>query len=224
MEGTKKYSIKTDFTMLSLLLIPIAVAVNFVGGQLAVVLKLPLYLDTIGTILVAMLCGPWVGGLAGLVTNLVLGITNPIFFAFAIVNVVVGVVTGFLARANWFSVWWKWLISMLLMALASLITAAPIVVMMFGGITSSGTSLITATLMATGTNIWSAVISTELVFTILDRVISFAVTYLILRVIPVRILIKFACGEHYIRENKAVAADEETLDDSSDDLKSDSTD
>lgn len=222
MEGTKKYSIKTDFTMLSLLLIPIAVAVNFVGGQLAVVLKLPLYLDTIGTILVAMLCGPWVGGLAGLVTNLVLGITNPIFFAFAIVNVVVGIVTGYLSRWNYFSVWWKWIISMLLMALASLITAAPIVVIMFGGITSSGTSLITATLMATGTNIWSAVISTELVFTILDRIISFAVTYLIIKVIPTRTLIKFACGENFIGKDKAAAPEEEILDDSSDDLKSDS--
>ena len=220
MEEAKKYSIKTDFTMLSLLLIPIAVAVNFVGGQLAVVLKLPLYLDTIGTILVAMLCGPWVGGLAGLVTNLILGITNPVFFAFAIVNVVVGVVTGFLARYDYFSVWWKWIISMVLMALASLITAAPIVVMMFGGITGSGTSLITATLMAAGSNIWGAVISTELVFTILDRIISFGITFVIIRVIPVRTLVKFACGENYIKHKKRTVSEDTSLS-GYDDLKPD---
>ena len=124
----KKFSIKDDFALLSLLLIPIAVAINFTGGQLASLLKLPLYLDTIGTIFVAMLCGPWVGGLAGLVTNLVLGISNPIFIPFAIVNVTVVLVTGFLARADMFSIWWKWIISMVLMALASIITAAPIVV------------------------------------------------------------------------------------------------
>lgn len=213
---TKKYSIKTDFTMLSLLLIPIAVAINFVGGQLAVLLKLPLYLDTIGTIFVAMLCGPWVGGLAGLVTNLVLGITNPTFFAFAIVNVVVGVVTGFCARWNGFGVWWKWIISMVVMALASLITAAPIVVLMFGGVTSSGTSLVTATLLATGQNIWKAVLSTELVFTVLDRIISFVISFLIIKVIPARTLIKFACGENYMSKKQKTAAvveeDEEDID------------
>lgn len=206
MNKEKKYSIKKDFTMLALLLIPIAVAINFAGGQLASVLKIPLYLDTIGTIFVAMLCGPWVGGLAGLVTNLVLGIANPIFIPFAIVNVAVGLVTGFLARKNMFSIWWKWIISMVLMALASIITAAPIVVLMFGGVTSSGTSLITATLMATGSNIWSAVISTELVFTVLDRIISFFIVFAIIKVIPERTLIKFSLGENYISKKKKVVA------------------
>lgn len=189
--------------MLALLLIPIAVAVNFVGGQVAVLLKIPLYLDTIGTIMVGMLCGPWVGGLAGLITNLVLGIAEPTFIPFAIVNVVVGVVTGLCARWDGFSVWWKWIISMVLMSLASIISAAPIVVLLYGGITASGTSLITATLMATGMNIWRAVISTELVFTISDRIISYIITYLIIRVIPDRTLIKFSIGENYIKKRKA---------------------
>ena len=53
----KKHSIKSDFSMLAILIIPIAVAVNFVGGQLASLLKLPMYLDTIGTIFAGMLCG-----------------------------------------------------------------------------------------------------------------------------------------------------------------------
>jgi|LFRM01.1.fsa_nt_gb energy-coupling factor transport system substrate-specific component len=203
MAEKKKYSIKTDFSLLALLLIPIAVAVNFVGGQVAVLLKIPLYLDTIGTIMVGMLCGPWVGGLAGLITNLVLGIAEPTFIPFAIVNVVVGVVTGLCARWDGFSVWWKWIISMVLMSLASIISAAPIVVLLYGGITASGTSLITATLMATGMNIWRAVISTELVFTISDRIISYIITYLIIRVIPDRTLIKFSIGENYIKKRKA---------------------
>lgn len=46
----KKYSIKDDFSMLALLIMPVGVAVNFVGGQLASLLKLPVYMDTIGTI------------------------------------------------------------------------------------------------------------------------------------------------------------------------------
>ena len=83
----KKYSIKEDFSMLALLIIPVGVAVNFVGGQLASILKLPMYLDTIGTIFAAMLCGPWVGAVTGGLTNVVTGIANPVNFAFIPVNV-----------------------------------------------------------------------------------------------------------------------------------------
>lgn len=196
----KKHSIKDDFTMLALLIIPIAVAVNFVGGQLASLLKLPFYLDTIGTIFAAMLCGPWVGAVAGVLTNVVTGIANPVNFAFIPVNLLAGLVTGFLARKNMFGVWWKWGISIILMSLTAIISSAPIVVLVFGGVTGGGTSIITATAMAAGANIWTAVLGTEGIFTIVDRVISFFIGYLVIRVIPVKTLVKFACGQFYIKE------------------------
>lgn len=198
----KKYSIKSDFTMLAILIIPVGVAVNFVGGQLASLLKLPMYLDTIGTIFSAMLCGPWVGAVTGGLTNIVTGIANPVNFAFIPVNVLAGLVTGYLARKNMFSVWWKWILSMLIMALVSIVSSAPIVVYMFGGVTGGGTSIITATAMAAGANIWAAVFGTEGIFTVLDRVISFIIGLLVIKVIPPRTLVKFGCGENYIKKNK----------------------
>lgn len=200
--STKKHSIKEDFTMLAILIIPVAVAVNFVGGQLASLLKLPMYLDTIGTIFGAMLCGPWVGAVIGLLTNTVTGIANPVNFAFIPVSVVVGLVTGFLSRKKMFSNWWKWIISMILMALSSIIVAAPIIVYMFGGVTGGGTSIIAATAMAAGANIWSAVIGSDGLFTVFDRIISFVISYLIMKVIPERTMIKFSCGENYLKVNK----------------------
>lgn len=208
-EQKKKYSIKSDFTMLAILIIPVAVAVNFVGGQLASILKLPVFLDTIGTIFASMLCGPWVGAVAGGLTNVVTGIANPVNFAFIPVNVIVGLVTGFLARGNMFSNWWKWIVSMLLMSLASIISAAPIVVLMFGGVTGGGSSLITATLIASGANIWAAVIGSDGLFTVIDRIISFFISWLVIKVIPNKTLVKFGCGMNYIKKAKtAPAADE----------------
>jgi energy-coupling factor transport system substrate-specific component len=195
----RKYSIKTDFSLLAILIVPIAVAVNVVGNQLASILKLPLYLDTIGTVFISMLGGPWVGALAGALTNVIAGIPNPVNFAFIPVNIIVGLVIGFLARGNMFSTWWKWLISIVLMTLASIVSAAPIVVFMFGGITGGGTSIIAATLMAAGQNIWVAVIGSDGLFTVVDRIIAFAITWLVIRVIPDRTLIKFGCGVNYIK-------------------------
>lgn len=202
----QKHSIKNDFTIMALLMLPIAVGVNFVGGQIASLLKLPVYLDTIGTLFTAMLCGPWVGGLSGILTNLILGISNPVFLAFIPVNFLTGFVAGFLARGKMYGNWWKWVISMVLMSLVSIISTAPIVVLMFGGVTGSGTSIITATAMAAGANIWSAVIGTEVIFTVADRVISFFVSYLVIKVVPSRTLVKFSCGENYIKKQKIESA------------------
>lgn len=198
----KKYSIKEDFSMLALLIIPVGVAVNFVGGQLASILKLPMYLDTIGTIFAAMLCGPWVGAVTGGLTNVVTGIANPVNFAFIPVNVIAGLVTGFLARKQMFSVWWKWLISMFVMAWVSIIVSAPIVVLVYGGVTGGGTSIITAAAMAAGANIWASFFGTEGVFQVLDRIISFLICWAVIKVIPPRTLVKFGCGSNYIKEKK----------------------
>lgn len=197
MTRKRKYSIKTDFNMLALLFIPIGVAINFVGGQLASLLKLPVYLDTIGTMLTAMLAGPWVGAVTGLLSNVVTGIANPVNFWFIPVNIIVGLVVGFLSRKD---MWrgWKLIISFIIMDLVSLLVATPIVVYVYGGVTGGGTSLLTAILMATGQSIWASVISVEIVWTTLDRVISYLVAFLIIKVIPVKTLVKFSLGELYI--------------------------
>ena len=200
METTKKYSIKDDFTMQAILIIPVCVAVNFVGGQLAGLLKLPMYLDTIGTIFASLLCGPWVGAVAGGLTNVVTGIANPTNFAFIPVNIIAGLVTGFLARKNMFNKTWKWLLSMFIMAWVSIIVSAPIVVLVSGGVTGGGTSLITAAALAAGANIWAAFFGTEGVFQVLDRIISFLICWAVIKVIPTRNLIKFSLGELYIKK------------------------
>ena len=59
------------FDTRTLVLIPIAIAINIVLGQtVAAVLKVPIYLDSIGTVLVGVLAGPLPGLVTGLVSNL----------------------------------------------------------------------------------------------------------------------------------------------------------
>ncbi len=59
-EGVSR--IKADFTTLTVALIPVAIVINIVVGQIVQsVLKLPIYLDSIGTVLVAVLAGPLAG-------------------------------------------------------------------------------------------------------------------------------------------------------------------
>lgn len=191
--------IQRDFSMLAILVIPIGVAANFVGGQMAAVLKLPLYLDAVGTIFVAVLCGIWVGAATGALSNLVSGIINPSVLPFVVVNIGVGLVTGFLADRNMFSSWWKRILPFVLIAAVTIILSAPIVVLLYSGITGGGTSIITAVVMASGANIWTAFLGTESIFTVLDRILSFMICLFVISCIPPRMLIKFKCGRYYIK-------------------------
>ncbi len=192
--------IQQDFTMLALLIIPVGVAVNVICGQIAALLRLPVYLDAIGTILVAMLCGPWVGAATGGLSNLAAGVINPSGLPFFVVNLSVGWAVGLLAKKKWFCGWWRCLVATGVISLLTIVVSAPIVVLLYGGITGGGTSIITAMAMAAGANIWTAFIGTEGVFTVLDRVLSLMVCKRVIGCIPPRVLIQFPLGGQYIQK------------------------
>jgi energy-coupling factor transport system substrate-specific component len=64
-------SIAHQFTTRTIVLMPVAIALNIVLGQtVGSALKLPIYLDSIGTILVGVLAGPFAGAATGLLSNL----------------------------------------------------------------------------------------------------------------------------------------------------------
>ena len=79
------------------------VAVNIAVGQLVSVLNLPVFLDTIGTILAALLMGPWMGMITGLGANLVWGMFSGFpAEVFAPVSMVIGLSAGYLGRRGLF--------------------------------------------------------------------------------------------------------------------------
>jgi len=61
-----------QFTTRVIVLMPIAIAINIaLGYTVQTVLKLPIYVDSIGTILVGVLAGPLAGALTGILSNLI---------------------------------------------------------------------------------------------------------------------------------------------------------
>lgn len=101
-------SIASQFDTRTIVLMPIAVAINIIlGATVANALKLPIYLDSIGTILVGALAGPVAGALTGFLTNTLWTYVIPPPFqngpaaGFGIVAVVIGVIAGLVGRAGW---------------------------------------------------------------------------------------------------------------------------
>jgi hypothetical protein len=100
-------SLSRQFTTRTYLLMAIGIAVNVILGQtVAAALKIPIYLDSIGTILVGVLCGPVAGAVTGGLGNVLWSYVIPPPFqyqpaaAFAITAVAIGVIAGLAGRAG----------------------------------------------------------------------------------------------------------------------------
>ena len=203
MKKTKTYSIKEDFSMVAILTIPICVAINVVGDQIVQLLKLPIFLDVIGTVLMAMLAGPWPAAVTGILTNLCMGITdNPTLIPFAITSAACGIAAGLFARKKWFSAQkWKLIIIVLVLDLVTICTASPITIFAFGGVSGNGgQSVAIAGLLASGANIIAAVVGTDFWINLIDRALAMVIAFAVVKVFPDRTLIKYSLGANFTKK------------------------
>lgn len=190
-------SVKKDFNTMTWVLIPVAIAINVVMGQIVLVLKLPVYLDSIGTMLVAVLCGPWAGALTGALSNVIWGLAiDPSAFPWWPVAFFIGLVTGFCAQGGLFKNWWKVVVTGFLVALTAAIVSTPIGVYLFGGITASGSSFITAYLLQTGQGVLQAVFSTNFLVEPVDKISTALLAFAIIQGLSMRFLARFPRPEN----------------------------
>ena len=181
--------IKNNFNTQTWVLIPIAIAINLAIGQVVLVLKLPVFLDSIGTVLVAVLCGPWAGALTGALSNTIAGIAlDPGWFPWWPVAAMIGYMAGRMAGWGFFKSWWKVVVTGFVIALTAAIVSTPIAVYLFGGITASGSSFITAYLLQTGQGIWSAVMSTSFLTEPVDKITTAMIAFAIILGLPKRMI------------------------------------
>lgn len=169
-------------------LLGLGVALNLTLGVLVAGLKVPLYLDSLGTVLVGALAGPWPGMLCGFLGVALLGITSPTALAFAPVGAVLGLVSGGLA---YFGAFRRLATAVLAGAFAGIVgatLAAPIAVKMFGGLTGGGTDLVIALFRAHGLSAWQAALAQSLIVDSFDKALAFGLVFLFLRDAPSRIL------------------------------------
>jgi len=100
-------SLSWQFGTRTYLLMAVGIGVNVILGQtVASALKIPIYLDSIGTILVGVLCGPVAGALTGGLGNVLWSYVIPPPFqyqpaaAFAITAVAIGTIAGLVGHAG----------------------------------------------------------------------------------------------------------------------------
>jgi energy-coupling factor transport system substrate-specific component len=183
-----------------LIVIALCAALNFSIGSIVYLIKLPIYLDSIGTILCALLLWPdrkaafvcaW---LAATLSTIVSIVINPFLPWFALTDVAIALVSAFATsaavatfrarpmRAGPF--FGKVVMYGVLTGIVAGIVSALIVAYVFGGVTGSGSAAIVALYLSLGFPLEAASLLAGLTIEPFDKTLQVLVAALLYRATP----------------------------------------
>lgn len=170
----------------ALVLIPVGVGINFVGGFLATTLKLPLWLDSIGTILSAMLAGPIIGAIVGFLNNVIATLTfNPAAWPYTLTQVGIGIVAGVLAKTGFIKNAGRAIIAGLVIGFTAVLISTPLNIIFWEGLTwNTWGDALFAAMRAAGFPVWLSSLADEVVVDLPDKIAVTVIAYLIFISLP----------------------------------------
>jgi len=184
-----------------LMAIALCAALNFSIGSIVYLVKLPIYLDSIGTILCALLLAPdrragfvcaWISGALSLVLSAIL--INPFVPWFELTDVAIALFSAFaISQASetfrarplpTLAFTLKVLLYGILTGIIAAIVSAPVVVYLFGGVTGSGSAFLVALFLKSGQQLMSAAILSGLSAEPIDKTLQVLFAALLYRATP----------------------------------------
>ena len=187
------------WSTITLAMIPICLAINYVGAQIAIALKLPMYLDVIGSIMMGAICGPIPGVVLGALSSAINSLSEPTAIAYIPVTVACGLVAGLLGKAGFMKQLWKSLIAGFVLAVAAVAISSPITAFLYGGISGTGNDVIVLGLQAAGMGLLPATLIATLITEFFDKLLSCWVVFFVVKALSDRQLSKFPLGYIYMR-------------------------
>ena len=178
-------------------LIPAAIGINYLGKLFAGLLKLPLWLDSIGTILASMLAGPIIGALSGIFNNVIFGVTvDPISTVYAVTSGAIGLVVGMMAYKGWLKNLKTVIIVGLVVGLVAAIISTPLNINFWGGQTGNvwGDAFY-AFLVSNDFPVWLASFGDSIVVDVPDKVATVIISYFIFKGLPKNFISIFSCSD-----------------------------
>ena len=174
-------------------LIPIAIIINSVVGEIVGSIGLPLYLDSVGTVLVAALAGPVAGMATGALNNVVWALLNPAALPFAAGAALVGWLAGvFIHRFNALRNIATVIGFGLVLGIVGGMVAAPVAAYVYGGTAGVGTGALVSLFREMGGSLIASVTTQAFISDPVDKVIVMLVAYFTVKALPKRAVAAFA--------------------------------
>lgn len=172
-------------------MIPVALVLNIVVGQIIGSVGIPLYLDSTGTVLVAALAGPWAGIATGVLSSLVWSAFNPSVLPFAATSAAVGGLAGVAIKHGALKNIATVLLSGAVIGIVVGLLAAPVAAFVYGGTAGVGTGAVVSLLREMGHSLLQSVTLQSFISDPLDKALVMLLVWLVLKSLPKRTLAAF---------------------------------
>lgn len=189
---------KTKLDVATIVLIPACIGINYLGKLFASVLKLPLWLDCIGTGIGAVLGGPVIGGIVGAANNLIYGLTtgDNITLIYALTSLGIGLAVGIMARLGFMKTFPKAILTSVVAGFVAVVISTPLNVIFWGGTTGNvwGDAVFAAT-QASGMPVFLGSFLDEVVVDVPDKLITLIVVFFIIKGLPKKLTSMYEAGD-----------------------------
>lgn len=178
---------KTKFNAACVVLIPACIGINYLGKLFASVLKLPLWLDSIGTCIGAVLGGPIIGAVCGAANNLIYGFTtgDTITLVYALTSLGIGVAVGIMARLGQMEKLPGAILSACVAGLTAVVISTPLNIIFWGGTTGNvWGDAVFAWSQTSRMPVFLGSLLDEVVVDVPDKLITILVVYAIVKGLP----------------------------------------
>ena len=160
----------------------VAVAMNIVLGIITSAIGIPLYLDTLGTVLSAAILGPVPGIIVGALSNIITGLIYSVSdIPFCLVNMAVGLIVGLVAK----------IITGLALSFICPAIGTPIGIYVYGGLNGTVSDMLVMSLVQGGKSIFQASFLRNVASNLIDKVGTCVIGCLLIKAMPIKFLDNF---------------------------------
>jgi energy-coupling factor transport system substrate-specific component len=170
----------------TLSLIVVCAGLNLGLGAVVSSLKLPFFLDSVGTVLATMLGGLWIGIVTGLLTAGIGSAYAPALWAYSGTVIAIALYTALARRAGYLNRLLPTVVFGIGLGVVAALASAPVTAYVWKGATLSGTDAVTSFFLATGRTVLDSALLSGLSSDPVDKLVTSLVVYALLRRIPAR--------------------------------------
>lgn len=166
-----------------------AVALNLATGLVVAELSLPVYLDTIGTVLAAAIAGRVAGVATGLTSQVLTSLFGGyMWLAFAPIQVIIALLAALVASRGGFRSTARAAGHGALVGLIAGACSSVISYFVFGGVTAGGVTAVTTLFRGIGFSLAQSVTMASIATDVVDKTIVFTLVGVVLAALPRRII------------------------------------
>ena len=181
--------------ILAVVMVPAIAALNYVGGVIVEMLKLPIWGDTWATMLGTMISGFWVGAVGGFLYNIIMALTvwGLPAWVWGFCNLSIAIITWVCMKMGWNDLKRPWTLipAFLIFGFVYPIQCTAMSIFIFGGgplPKPLAAAVYAATLSATG-NFWLANYIQSVFTEIIDKNVSYIISLIIASRVPKRYIL-----------------------------------